>query len=40
VLFHPETLDPNEVSGPLVRKTLLIIGSHQKGTSRGACFRV
>jgi hypothetical protein len=28
VLFHPKTVDLNEVSGPLVGKTLLVIGSH------------
>src|SRR5260221_7043552 len=33
VLFHPKTLDLNEVSRPLVGKTLLVIGSHQKRAS-------
>src|SRR5260221_14467695 len=31
--IHPKTLDLNEVSGPLVGKTLLVIGSHQKRAS-------
>src|SRR5258708_12042701 len=33
VLIDPKTLDLNEVSGPLVGKTLLVIGSHQKPAS-------
>jgi hypothetical protein len=32
--IHPKTLDLNEVSGPLVGKTLLVIGSHEKRAPR------